>query len=153
MIPLHGFPNPTISDRDQGFTSSFWLELMALFGVSLKIATDKQTQTDGATEVMNLIVENYLHFYCNFAHNEWDTLLPAADFIYNSMQTADLGLSICEVDLWWQPRSLADWLHAVMEDAPTMKKFRKRLKVTLKDSLAAHEVTNDIQASEAAGKY
>lgn len=56
----HEMPDNIVSDRDPRFTSKFWDCLMDLFGVKLKMSSSRHPQTDGASEVMNRMVENYL---------------------------------------------------------------------------------------------
>ena len=80
----HGMPDSITSDRDPKFTSKFWDHLMKLCGVKLKMSASKHPQTDGATEIMNIMVENYLRCYFSYHQNDWDELLPAAEFAYNS---------------------------------------------------------------------
>ena len=40
-------------------------------------------QTDGQTERLNQILEQYLQHYVNYAQNNWSALLPVAQFAYN----------------------------------------------------------------------
>ena len=43
---LHGLPETIISDRDTRFTSKFWMSLMQLLQVKLKVSTAFQPETD-----------------------------------------------------------------------------------------------------------
>ena len=95
----HGMPDSIVSDRDSKFTSEFWKRLMELCGVQLKMSSSRHPQTDGASEIMNRMVENYLRCYCSYHQDDWDELLPAAEFAYNSAVTEDLGMSPLEMDI------------------------------------------------------
>ena len=59
-------------------------ELMGLLGIKLKMSTSRHPQTDGSSEVMNRMVENYLRCYCSYRQDDWADLLPSAEFAYNS---------------------------------------------------------------------
>lgn len=62
----HGIPDSIVSDRDPLSTSKFWSELMRLLQVKLKMSTANHPQTDGRTEVMNRMIEDYLRIFCNY---------------------------------------------------------------------------------------
>lgn len=64
VFKLYEIPDNIVSDRDSKFTSKFWDLLMKFFGVKLKISTIRHPQTDGSSEVINRMVDNYLLCYC-----------------------------------------------------------------------------------------
>ncbi len=84
IFRLHGIPDSIVSDRDPKFRSRFWSELMKLCGVKLKLSTSNHPQTDGSSEIMNRLVENFLRCYCNLKQDDWDKFITAAEFSYNS---------------------------------------------------------------------
>ena len=102
---LHGMPDSIVSDRGPRFTGKFWTELMRLCGLLLKMSTSRHPQTDGNSEAMNRMIQNYLRCYCNRWLDDWDEHLEAAEFAYNSSPTAETNLSPFEADLGYQPRS------------------------------------------------
>lgn len=63
IFPHHGLPASIISDRDPRFIAKFWQSLMSLCGVQLRMAFSRHPQTDGASEVMNRMVENYIRCF------------------------------------------------------------------------------------------
>ncbi len=71
---------------------------MELCGIKLKMSSSRHPQTDGASEVMNRMVENYLGCYCWYLQNDWDELLSSAKFAYNFAVSDDLGISPFEMD-------------------------------------------------------
>ena len=79
IFKLHGLPDSIVSDRDLKFTSNFWKELMKLCGIRCQMASNHHPQTDGASEVMNRMVEN-MRCYCSLRQDDWDLFLPAAEF-------------------------------------------------------------------------
>jgi hypothetical protein len=52
------------------------------------MSTAYYPQTDGQTENANAAMELYLHCYVNYLHNNWDTLMPLADFACNNAVSA-----------------------------------------------------------------
>ena len=59
----HGMPREIISDRDSRFSSRFFRRLAEKWGIRQSMSTAFHPQTDGQTEVMNRIVEDYLRAY------------------------------------------------------------------------------------------
>ena len=76
---------------------------------------------------MNRMVENYLRCYCNYHQNNWDELLPAAEFAYNSAVGEDMGMSPFEIDLGWNPKSPLDLLAGPEDKNETVEEFKVKL--------------------------
>lgn len=74
----HRFPESIFSDRDPRSTSKFWKRLTHLFGIQLEMSSSHHPQADGASEVMNRMIENSLRCYCAHHQRDWDTLLTSA---------------------------------------------------------------------------
>ena len=126
IFKLHGLPDSIVSDRDPKFTSNFWKSLMKLCGVELKMSTSRHPQTDGSSEIMNRMVENYLRIYFNYHQDNWDELLPGAEFAYNSAVTEDLGMSPFELDLGWIPKSASDFISGGQVSNQFVADFKSR---------------------------
>lgn len=60
VCKLHGFLRSIISDCNPIFTSPFWRELFKLSDTTLCTSIAYHPQSDGQTEVMNRIIEQYL---------------------------------------------------------------------------------------------
>src|SRR5438045_722514 len=52
------------------------------------MSTAFHPQTNGQTEILNRILENYLRAYTNLEQMNWAKLLPSAKFIYNNSQSS-----------------------------------------------------------------
>lgn len=152
IFKLHGLPDDIVSDRDPKFTSAFWRELLTLCGVTGKMSTSHHPQTDGQSEVMNRMVENFLRCYCALNQRNWDTLLPAAEFAYNSSLSEDLGMTPFEVDLGWQPKSAVNLLQAKESSNESINQFKERMAEAFRDARFSHEVAKARQSAYSANK-
>lgn len=149
----HGLPDSIVSDRDPKFTSEFWKRLMELSGIQLKMSSSRHPQTDGASEIMNRLVENYLRCYCSYHQDDWDTLLPAAEFAYNSSVSDDLGMSPFELDLGWSPRNALDFISGYETSVESVDDLKKKLKDSLDDAQFSYKIAKSRQSAEASQRY
>lgn len=106
----HELPDDVNSDRKSKFVSNYWKTLMNIYGVKLRMSTSRQSQTDGTSNIMNRMIENYCSSYCSYHQNEWDELLSSAEFAYKLTVRDGLGMEPFEVDLGWTPISLSEFL-------------------------------------------
>ena len=81
---LHGLPLGVVSDRDTVFTSKLWTEVMRFLDVSQDMSTAYHPQTDGQTERVNQVLEQYLRTFWAWDQKDWLELLPYAEFCYNN---------------------------------------------------------------------
>jgi len=88
---LHGLPADIVSDRDKVFTSRFWRHFLGLLGVKPNLSTAFHPQTDGQTERVNQVLEQYLRAFCDYQQGNWEELLPHAEFAYNNSIHASTG--------------------------------------------------------------
>ena len=73
---IYGLPRSLVSDRDPLFLSHFWRELFQLSGTQLRMSSAYHPQSDGQTEVMNKVVEQYLRAFVHHRPHTWGKLLP-----------------------------------------------------------------------------
>ena len=59
-------------------------ELYRLLGIKLAATTAYHPQGDGQTERVNQELEQFLHLFINQRQDNWDDLLPYAEFQYNN---------------------------------------------------------------------
>ena len=88
IFRLHGLPKDIVSDRGPVFTSKFWQDLLKQFNIKSNLSTAFHPQTDGQTERINSVLEQYLRIYVNYQQDNWSTLLPFAEFSYNNAEQA-----------------------------------------------------------------
>jgi len=84
VFRLHGLPDTIISDRGTQFTSDFWTRLCDLLNINHSLSTANHPQTDGQTERVNGILEQYFRCFINKKQNNWVDLIPFAEFAYNN---------------------------------------------------------------------
>lgn len=103
IFKLHGVPKRLVSDKDVRFTAKFWRTIHAKLGTSILFSTTNHPQTDGQSERTIRTLTEYLRHYCNRDMMDWDKLLFAAEFSYNS--TYQEGIKNCPfyVDLGYVP--------------------------------------------------
>ena len=80
----YGSPRGIVSDRDTRITSKFWAEVCSYSLIKRRLSTAFHPQTDGQTEILNRILENYLRAYTNLEQMNWAKLLLNVEFVYNN---------------------------------------------------------------------
>lgn len=80
MVKYWGVPLNIISDRDARFTSHFLQELFRLMGTKLFLSTARHPESDGQTERINGLLEDYLRHFVAADQSNWPDLLDAAQF-------------------------------------------------------------------------
>ena len=104
IFRLHGFPDSIISDRGSQFTSDFWNRLCSLLSINHSLSTANHPQTDGQTERVNGILEQYLRCFINEKQNNWADLLPFAEFSYNNTLQQSINQSPFFANYGYNPR-------------------------------------------------
>jgi hypothetical protein len=62
----YGLPNDIISDRGPQFVSKFWRSLFEILKVDIKLSFAFHPRTDGQTERVNQVLEQYLRYTINY---------------------------------------------------------------------------------------
>ena len=89
VVKHHGFQTDIVSDRDPRFTGKFWRQVCELVGTRQNLSTAFHPETDGQTERVNRVIGEYLRSFVNEKQDNWDMLLPMAEFaINNSVHTS-----------------------------------------------------------------
>ena len=71
-------------DRGPQFVAEFTKELYQLLGIKLAATTAYHPQGDRQMEWVNQELEQYLCLFINQRQDDWDKLLPFAEFQYNN---------------------------------------------------------------------
>ena len=75
------------------FTSGFSRALCKLVGITQNVFTSFHLQTNGQTERVNTILDQYLRGYINYQQDNWTEILPMAEFAYNNTLLATTGIT------------------------------------------------------------
>ncbi|MBW0593095.1 hypothetical protein O181_132810 [Austropuccinia psidii MF-1] len=84
IFSKHSLPSSIVSDRSSLFVSSFWTNLSQKLKISRDLSTAYCPETDGQTERLNKILEQYLWMYVIYHQDYWNTWLLLAEFAYNN---------------------------------------------------------------------
>ncbi len=87
----HDLPKDIVSDRDPKFTSKFWRALWKRMGSELKMSTFFRPQTDGQTERVNLVIQQFLRNYVATDQQDWVDHLELVEFCYNNSEHFVMG--------------------------------------------------------------
>ncbi|SOV09593.1 uncharacterized protein UDID_19021 [Ustilago sp. UG-2017a] len=108
MVRLFGYPDHMVSDRGRQFISGAWKAFAEQMGVKHLLSTAYHPQTDGQTERVNQVVEQYLRMYCNYEQDDWAGLLDTAAFVYNNTVHNSIGVSPFFACYGWNPKAHPD---------------------------------------------
>jgi transposase InsO family protein len=111
---LHGLPKDIVSDRGTLFTSNFWRDVCQQLDITRNLSTAFHPQSDGQTERVNAIVEQYLRAYSDYLQTNWASMLSLAEFAYNNTISASTGMTPFYANFGYHPR-----FHATLKDVPT----------------------------------
>ena len=84
VFTQHGLPESIVSDRGSKFVSKFWRYVTSRLNIGLRLSTAYHPQTDGQTERVNQILEQYLRVFTSYNQDDWSSLLSQASFAYNN---------------------------------------------------------------------
>ena len=110
-------------------------ELNRLLGIETLASTAYHPQTDGQTERVNQELETYIRMFCNHYQNNWDELLPSAEFAAANHVHASIGMSPFMADIGRNPRMGFEPLVDV-PDSDALA-FRTRMEESLTEAKAA----------------
>jgi hypothetical protein len=85
------------------------------------MSTAYHPQTDGQTERLNSLLEDYLRSYTGDTQDEWDEHLWCAEFAYNNSFHSTIGTTPFFMNYGFDPRAPQD---ALMDPLPPKKHFR-----------------------------
>jgi RNase H-like domain found in reverse transcriptase/Reverse transcriptase (RNA-dependent DNA polymerase)/Integrase zinc binding domain/Chromo (CHRromatin Organisation MOdifier) domain len=100
----HGLPTDVVSDRGTQFVSRFSSRLYDLCKIKHNKSTAYHPQSDGQTERVNQVLEQYLRIFCDYQQDNWFQLLPLAEFSYNNAQHASTQMSPFFANYGFNPR-------------------------------------------------
>ena len=93
VFSKHGVPEHITSDRGPEFVSRFFQSLGKALDMTLQFTSGYHPEGDGQTKHTNQTLEQYLCVFCNYQQDNWNTLLPLAEFAYNNAPSATTSTS------------------------------------------------------------
>ena len=142
---LHGLPRNVISYRGPQFVAEFTKELYNLLGIKQSPSTAYHPQSDGQTERLNQELEQYVRLFVNERQDNWDELLPLAEFSYNNHVHSTTQHTPFVLDTGRHPR-----MGFEPEKEPshreTVNEFVDRMKSTLEEAKSALRKAKDDMA-------
>lgn len=154
VVRNHGLPESVVSDRDSRFTGMFWSGLMNSLGTKLLFSSAYHPETDGQTERVNRVLEDYLRLYVAADQSDWAELLPIAELCYNNAYHSSLGMSPFEALMGRNPRmpdtfAPLQWQSVSLEEYQvTQREAWERAKVSLKQSQDRYKAVADLRRTE-----
>lgn len=136
-----GTPNDLVTDRGPEFASNLWGRICEKLEINRKLSTAYHPETDGQTERVNQVLEIFLRQYCNYHQDDWSSLLPAANYCYNSTPHSATQFSPFQVVYNYQPTVGSTHITelAEVQSKLTSAELRKEVKQNLIDAREAAE--------------
>jgi hypothetical protein len=78
---------------------------MSHLEVKLKLSTAFRPQTDGQTEIVNQILEQYLRHFCSYQQDDWAELWPFAEYALNTATSEVTKMSPFFANYGFQPET------------------------------------------------
>ena len=157
IFKLHGLPNDIISDRGPVFVSNFWQSLLKQLNIKSHLSSAYHPQTDGQTERVNGILEQYLRMYCNYAQDDWAAYLPYAEFSYNNAVQDSIKKSPFEANYGFHPTFSPNYQHlstfvGTHDFMQNLKEVQGILAASIKEAQKSQEIYYNKRKLEATFK-
>ena len=137
IFRLHSLPKTVVSDQGTQFIAKFWKCLCKILKIEALLSTPYHPETDGQTEQMNAILEQYLRAYINYLQDDWEAWLHMAEFAANNHASETTGISLFFAtygqDPLWQFDLTAMEEHSLLQEqraqqvSTTMKEITEHL--------------------------
>ncbi|MBW0509721.1 hypothetical protein O181_049436 [Austropuccinia psidii MF-1] len=122
IFSKNGLSSSINSDRGSLFVSSFWNNLYQKLKISRDLSAAYHPETDGQTERVNQIIEQYLWMYVSYHQDYWNNWLPLAEFSYNNSDHSSTKQSLFFTVYGRDPHF--DSVH-ITQDTPSGKLSKK----------------------------
>jgi len=103
-LPIHLLPEAITSDRGDQFVHGVWGHICDILKISKRLSTAYHPQTDGQTERMNTVVEEYIRHFTTHEQDDWDELLPMAQAAVMARDATSTGFSPFYLSHGYHPR-------------------------------------------------
>jgi hypothetical protein len=93
VFSKHSVPGHVTCNRGKEFILAFFWSLAELLSMEMHYTSGYHPSADGQTERINQTVEQYLQIFCSYQQDNWDKLLPLAEFALNNTLNASTSIS------------------------------------------------------------
>jgi hypothetical protein len=94
----------TLAREDDAAEYLFAARIYGLCNIKSNKSTSFHPRSDGQTECVNQVLEQYLQVFCDFQQDDWFDILPLAEFTYNNTQHASTQVSPFFANYGFNPR-------------------------------------------------
>ena len=129
IFRYHRLPLSIVSDRGPQFVSEFWKAFCKLPCIETHLSTAYYSQTDGQSDGMNAIMEQYLRAYVNYRQDNWVLLVPTCEFAANNHFSESLKTSPFLANYGWHPR-FTDSLTLLRKSRPDTQALDSATQIT-----------------------
>jgi hypothetical protein len=128
----HGTPRKYTSDRGPQFITEVTRELWCLIGIKPATSTAYHLQT----ERVNQELKQFLRIFTSYKQDNWDELLPAAEFAYNNHIHSSTQQVPFMTDTGWLPR-MGFEPNSMHSANKSVNEFRDRIAAGVSEAKAA----------------
>ena len=98
-------------------------------------------QSDGQTQRINQILEEYLRHYCLWKQDDWDKLLPLAEYVYNSTISETTKMSPFYANYGFEPKQAFEPIGKIQYQNP-----RSEIQVKVWENIWEQRKANIVKA-------
>ena len=124
VVTQHGLPSNIVSDRGSKFTSRLWKATCMALGMKVSLSTTFHPQSDGQTERVNQVWEQYLRIFANYKQDNWSKLLLRAAFSYNNAEHSATKVSPFFANFGYSAKWVDDLVEPSDEIPPAFEKVK-----------------------------
>jgi hypothetical protein len=110
IIRLYGILTSIVSECDKVFISIFWRTLFQFQGTQLCMSSSYHPQSDGQTEVVNWVLEQYLQCFAGDQPWKWFDWISWAEFSYNTSVHSSTKVMLFKMVFGVSPPSLLTYV-------------------------------------------
>lgn len=124
VFSAHGLPDDVTSDRGVTFTSQFTQSIFKALHIEQNLSTAFHQRTDGQTERVNSVLEQYLRCNINYQQTNWSRLLPIAEFAYNNTVHSSTKVTPFFANLGYHPKLTATVPRVSKDNIPLVDRIK-----------------------------
>ena len=154
IFSKHGIPSHVTSNQGPEFISHFFRSLGIVLDMKLHFTSGYHPEGDIQTEQTNETLAQYIRVYCNYQQDNWDKLLPLAEFAYNNAPRATTGIMPFYANKGYHPNLMVHPEHDLASTRARnfitdLNELHHKLKQHIADAQCCYQHSADSQCSPA----